>query len=49
MIEIGETMGSGARRLMAGGMTLAEVAAVTYMPEEALKKELAARGGEDPC
>jgi len=49
MIEIGETMGSVARRLMAGGMTLAEVAAVTYMPEEALKKELAARGGEDPC
>ncbi len=42
MIEIGETMGNVARRLMAEGMTLAEVAAVTYMPVEALERELAA-------
>jgi catechol 2,3-dioxygenase-like lactoylglutathione lyase family enzyme len=50
MIEIGETMGSVARRLMAGGMSLAEVSAVTYMPAEALEKELAAgRREAGPC
>jgi catechol 2,3-dioxygenase-like lactoylglutathione lyase family enzyme len=44
LVEIGETMGYVARRLMAGGMTLEEVAAVTSMPAEALERELAASG-----